>query len=157
MKDYSIRSATRDDHDRIYALKAEDVRPYVERIWGWDEDYQRKDFENDWTSTGQFYVVETEGGFAGFLQCCCGTLYYEVAELHLLPEYRGQGVGSHILRRLQTACAVQGKKMRIGCFKENKRAKALYLKLGFRQIEETDTHYILEYPLRQKITGQLGS
>ena len=72
MKDYSIRSATRDDHDRIYALKAEDVRPYVERIWGWDEDYQRKDFENDWTSTGQFYVVETEGGFAGFLQCCCG-------------------------------------------------------------------------------------
>ena len=52
MKDYSIRSATRDDHDRIYALKAEDVRPYVERIWGWDEDYQRKDFENDWTSTG---------------------------------------------------------------------------------------------------------
>lgn len=43
--DYKIRAATPDDHDFIYKLKAESVRPYVEKIWGWDETYQRMDFE----------------------------------------------------------------------------------------------------------------
>ena len=35
-------------------------------------------------------------------------------------------------------------KLRIGCFKANHRAKQLYEKLGFIQMEETATHYILE-------------
>ena len=33
--DYKIRFATPDDHDLVYGLKAESVRPYVEKIWGW--------------------------------------------------------------------------------------------------------------------------
>ncbi len=37
--DYKIRFATPDDHDLIYGLKAESIRPYVEKIWGWDENY----------------------------------------------------------------------------------------------------------------------
>ena len=45
--DYKIRIATPNDHDLIYTLKAESVRPYVEKIWGWDEDYQKKDFDSD--------------------------------------------------------------------------------------------------------------
>lgn len=45
--DYKIRFATADDYDVIYALKAEPVRLYVERIWDWDEEYQRRDFDND--------------------------------------------------------------------------------------------------------------
>ena len=44
---YQIRSATPDDHDFIYALKTESVRPYVEKIWGWDEAFQREDFDNE--------------------------------------------------------------------------------------------------------------
>lgn len=47
--DYKIRIATPDDHDLIYGLKAESVRPYVEKIWGWDEDYQKKDFDGDFS------------------------------------------------------------------------------------------------------------
>ena len=68
----------------------------------------------------------------------------EVVELHLLPAYRGHGIGSHILRRLQEACMAQKLKLRIGCFKDNHRAKQLYERLGFIQMDETDNHYILE-------------
>lgn len=144
--DYRIRFATPDDHDLIYALKTASVRPYVENIWGWDEDYQRNDFDSDFAAIKQFNVIETDGRFVGFVQYYCKSLYYEVVEIHLLPEYRGNGIGSDILRNLQKVCIAQDKKIRIGCFKENQRAKTLYLKLGFMQAEETDTHYILEYP-----------
>lgn len=144
--DYKIRFATPDDHDLIYALKAESVRPYVEKIWGWDEDYQKKDFDGDFSHIKQFNVIEVDGKFAGFVQYYFEYPYFEVVEIHLLPEYRGQGIGSDILRYLQKVCIAQDRKIRVGCFKENHRAKHLYQKLGFKQTVETDTHYILEYP-----------
>ena len=144
--DYKIRFATPDDHDLIYTLKAESVRPYVERIWGWDEDYQRNDFDGDFSHIKQFNVIEVDSRFVGFVQYYFEYPYFEVVEIHLLPEYRGKGIGSDILRYLQKVCIAQDRKIRIGCFKENHRAKALYHKLGFMQTEETDTHYILEYP-----------
>ena len=143
---YKIHSATPDDHDLIYGIKAESVRPYVEKNWGWDEDYQRKDFDSEFSHMEQFNVIEVDSKFAGFVQYYFEYPYFEVVEIHLLPEYRGKGIGSQILRYLQKACIAQDRKIRIGCFKENHRAKALYQKLGFMQTEETDTHYILEYP-----------
>ena len=144
--DYKIRFATPDDHDLIYALKAESVRPYVEKIWGWDENYQKKDFDGDFSRMEQFNVIEVDGRFVGFVQYYFEYPYFEMVEIHLLPEYRGKGIGSDILRYLQKACIAHDRKIRIGCFKENHRAKQLYQKLGFMQTEETDTHYILEYP-----------
>lgn len=144
--DCKTRFATPDDKELIYALKVESIRPYVEKIWGWDENYQRSEFGRDFAAIEQFHVIEADGNFAGFVQACFAYPYYEVIELHLLPKYRSRGIGSEILRYIQENCISQGNKIRIGCFKENRRAKELYQKLGFTQTKETDTHYILEYP-----------
>ena len=113
--DYKIRFATPDDHDAIYTLKAESVRLYVERIWEWDEDYQRKDFDGDFSHIKQFNVIEVDGKFAGFVQYYFEYLYFEVVEIHLLPEYRGNGIGSDILRYLQKVCIAQDWKICLGC------------------------------------------
>ena len=142
---YTVRPAIHDDHNSIYALKAESVRPYVEKIWGWDEKFQQKDFDSDFASIEHFSVIEIEGKFIGFLQCYFEPPYLDVAEIHVLPAYRGKGIGSDILLCLQNDCLIKKRMMRIGCFKENLRAKSLYQKLGFIQTEETNTHYILQY------------
>lgn len=146
MINYTIRHAIPDDHDLIYTLKAESVRPYVEKIWGWDENYQRNDFDRDFAVIKQFRVIEMNGKFIGFMQCFLDHPYLDVAEIHLYPEFCGKGIGSNILMSIQKDCIVHNRKIRIGCFRENHRAKALYQKLGFIQTKETDTHYILEYP-----------
>ena len=143
--DYKIRSATPNDHDLIYILKSQSVRPYVEKIWGWDENYQQNDFDRDFSQIDQFKVIEINGEFIGFVQYHLEHSRYHVVEIHLLPEYRGNGLGSNILKVLQEICIAQGKKIQLGCFKENARAKNLYQKLGFIEIGETDTHYIMEY------------
>lgn len=142
--DYQLRPAVPEDRDWIYACKAASVRPYVESIWGWDEAFQRRDFDGDFGSIGQFRVIEAAGQPIGFLQVLEVEDCVEVAELHLAPDRRGQGIGSSILRRLLADCRNQGRTLRLGCFKENHRAKALYQRLGFRQTAETETHYVLE-------------
>lgn len=141
---YQLRPAVPEDHDWIYACKAASVRPYVEPIWGWDEAFQRRDFDGDFGSIGQFRVIEAAGQPIGFLQVLEEKDCVEVAELHLVSDCRGQGIGSSILRRLLNQCRNQGRTLRLGCFKENHRAKALYQRLGFRQTAETETHYVLE-------------
>ena len=143
---YIVRPSTPGERDLIYTLKAESVRPYVEKIWGWDEEFQQKDFDSDFASVAHFSVFEIDGKFIGFLQCYFESSYLDVAEIHLLPEYRGKGIGSDILLCLQNDCLIKKRTMRIGCFKENLRAKSLYQKLGFIQTEETNTHYIMQYP-----------
>ena len=146
MVKYIVRPAIAGDHDLIYTLKAESIRPYVEKIWGWDEKFQQKDFDSDFAAVEYFSVIEIDGKFIGFLQCYFESPYLDVAEIHLLSEYRGKGIGSDILLSLQNDCLIKKRMMRIGCFKENHRAKSLYKKLGFIQTEETNTHYILQYP-----------
>lgn len=149
--DYHLRPAAPEDHDWIYACKAASVRPYVEPVWGWDESFQRRDFDSDFASIGQFRVIETPEKPIGFLQILDGKDCVEVAELHLLPDCRGKGIGSSILRRLLADCRQQGRPLRLGCFKDNHRAKALYQRLGFRQTAETETHCILEASPEQRM------
>lgn len=112
--DYKIRAATPDDHDFIYKLKAESVRPYVEKIWGWDETYQRMDFDNDFSGIEQFHVVEAAGSLAGFVQYYWNHSCLEIVEIHLRSEYQGHGIGSDIIQYLQKECTAQRRKMRMG-------------------------------------------
>ena len=118
----------------------------MEKIWGWDETFQQNDFNSDFAIIEHFRIIEIDSKFIGFLQYYFEPSYLNVAEIHLISEYRGKGIGSDILICLQKECIAKKRKMYIGCFKENHRAKSLYQKLGFVQTEETDTHYILRYP-----------
>ena len=129
----------------IYNLKKSSVRPYVEKIWGWDEEYQYNDFTADFRQIEKFKVIEIDRGFIGFVQTSTHNNTLELIEIHLLPQYRSQGIGSTIIANIINFAKDRNMDISIGCFKENTGAKALYLRLGFKLIEETDTHFILRY------------
>lgn len=142
---YLLREATIADHDMIYKTKKQSVQPYVEEIWGWDEDFQIKDFDCDYKNIDQFQVIELNDEFIGFLQVYVHDIYVELIEIHLLPDKRGLGIGSSIIKAIINHATANNKIVRLGCFKKNYGAKSLYVRLGFIQVSETDTHYILEY------------
>ncbi len=143
---YRIRFAEEADKESIYALKCQSVRPYVEKIWGWDETYQREDFEKDFGWLHQFYVIEVEGAFAGFLQYHAEGRVFHLSEIHILPKFQGQWIGTSILTQFKEICIAQDRKLQLGCFRENTRGLALYRAQGLVITGETDTHYLLEFP-----------
>ena len=142
---FIVRPALHADLEAIYNLKKSSVRPYVEKIWGWDEAYQYNDFAVDFQQIEQFAVIESDNAFIGFVQIFPHDSILELIEIHLLPQYREQGIGSKIIGSIVKRAKNRSMDVSIGCFKDNTRAKALYERLGFVLTEETDTHYLLKY------------
>jgi hypothetical protein len=63
----TTRLATTADRLLMYSLYKEAMKGYIERIWGWDEPWQKNDFENALKSASS-YIVESNSNFAGYFQ-----------------------------------------------------------------------------------------
>ena len=137
---YSLESATTNEKDFIYNLKKLCNYDYVNEIWGWNEDYQIKDFNNDFI-LGNFHIVKADNQNVGFLELYEIENNINITEIHLLTNYRGKGIGSDIIKSVIERAKQQGKSVTTGCFKKNTNAKDLYIRLGFKVEKETNTHF----------------
>lgn len=140
---YELRAVTPNDYDFIYDVKTTTLKPHVELVWGWDEASQKKYLEESFGLETQLIIMH-EGNDIGVLELNELKQRLEVVELEILPPYQGKGIGTNILRDLIDEYTNKGKRVGIGCFKINIRAKALYERLGFMLIKETANHYVLE-------------
>src|SRR5215470_8795972 len=67
-----------------------------------------------------------------------------LADIALLPEYRGSGIGSGLIRDLFAEARGSGRPLTLHVEKTS-RAVALYERLGFQRIDETGLHYKMEW------------
>lgn len=65
-------------------------------------------------------------------------------DIALVPEHRGAGVGTFLLRELQTEAKRQKKPLRLQVIRFS-RALPMFDRLGFQRISETGTHFQLEW------------
>lgn len=65
-------------------------------------------------------------------------------DIAIVPEHRRAGVGTYLLRELQTEARRLKKPLRLQVIRFN-RAIALFDRLGFQRISETGTHFQLEW------------
>ena len=68
-----------------------------------------------------------------------------VVDISLLPEHRGRGVGTALMRELFAEADASGKRVTIHVERFN-RALRLYERLGFSHVEERGVHLLLERP-----------
>lgn len=126
----------------IYLLKSHNLRPYVEKIWGWDEGFQLGKFREGFDKTENFQINEVEGKFAGFYELETQGDDVFINNIHLVPEYRGRGIGSAIIRDILSNESVE--RTRVRCFRANLGARNLYLRMGFTLVSESETHFLFE-------------
>jgi ribosomal protein S18 acetylase RimI-like enzyme len=67
-----------------------------------------------------------------------------IVDISILPEFRGRGAGSLLLRRLLAEATAAGKRLSIHVEREN-RALGLYDRLGFRQVGEHGVYLRMEW------------
>ena len=140
----SLRQAASADDEFAYQVKKEALGPYVTQVWGWDENVQR-DFHRKEFDPSHLQIVTLGGRDIGTIEVVSKDKRILINKLYLLPKYHNRGIGSKLIRDVLDQARTQGLPVRLSVLKVNP-ARRLYERLGFHVVEETDTHWKMEWP-----------
>ncbi len=138
-REISFRQIAAGDFDFLWRLHNAALKEYVEKIWGWDEERQRRLFAESFdTKNGEIIVVgDTDAGYLWAIEKESETF---LVSIRILPEYQNRGIGTKIIKAVLT----QSKKpVSLQILKINP-AQNLYKRLGFETIGETETHFLMQ-------------
>ncbi len=91
-----------------------------------------------------FQIIEREGWPVGRLYVDRWENEIRIVDITLLPEFRGSGVGTKLLRDLQDEARAAGKSLTIHVERFN-RALSLYQRLGFQQVEDKGVYLLMRW------------
>ena len=143
VNDLTLREATSCDFEFAYFVKKAAFREYVERVFGWDEEHQRKLHEKRFFSQN-FQVIQLSGVNVGILSTERETDCLKVNQLYILPEHQDGGIGTACMKSVIEDPKNRKYPIRLQVLKVNPRAIKFYTKLGFSAIGETETHVQME-------------
>jgi len=135
-----LRPANDYDFWYTYELKKAALREYVTQVWGWEEEFQRDFHKREFTPDGTDIIVYDDRNI-GLVRIEREPDHIYVRHLYIHPEAQGQGIGSHIMRRIIEEGGEKHLPVRLHVLKVNRRARGFYEKLGFVVYAETDTHH----------------
>jgi len=143
MKDLSIREAVATDSQFAYRVKEAAFKKYVEEIWGWDEDEQRR-LHGQRFAAQDFRVISLKGRDIGIMAVVIQPDCMKLNQLFLMPDCQGKGIGRECMLRIIEEARQLGTPIRLRVLKINSGAQAFYQKLSFTQTGEIDTHVLME-------------
>ena len=144
---WSLRPVTEADREFLYELNRETMRDHVEAVWGWDEAFQRRHFDEHFRLDSQIVMVGVET--VGMLLAVDRTEDVCLASIRIAPGWQQRGIGTDLIRSVLVRAADSGKPVWLRVLKVNARATALYERLGFVVTDETDTHFKMTAATRQ--------
>ena len=134
MESLGLRPATSDDSDFVFAVQCAAMRPWVEPIYGWDEDWQSRHFREHF-DPDERHIIRYAGIDVGSISTEVQRAAFSLKTIGILPAYQGRGIGIALIRRLQQNARQEGLPVTLQVLRGNP-ARSLYERLG-----ETDTHY----------------
>ncbi|MDO6501206.1 GNAT family N-acetyltransferase [Photobacterium sanguinicancri] len=134
-----IIRTTHIDRSVVWSIFVPAMRHHIEKIWGWDINWQTNEFESRYFELNTSFIVKS-GKRVGYIQY---ELRGDSTYLNMLvirPEFQGQNLGVEVL---ETVLGFQyGKQLELRCFKVNPRAIKFYINQGFEQVGEEE-HFVV--------------
>lgn len=149
----ALRAATPDDDAHLLAVywgTREDELAQTD----WDDAQKQAFVEQQFRAQDTYYratyahasydVILVNGQPAGRLYTARWPDEIRIMDIALLAPFRGRGIGTYLLSNLQREVADAGKVLRIHVERFNP-ALALYVRLGFRLVEDRGVYLFLEW------------
>jgi ribosomal protein S18 acetylase RimI-like enzyme len=121
---------------------------------------QRRFQEAGWRENfpaAQQYILVFQGTPIGHIVVDMGTRALRLVDIALLPQARGQGHGSAIVRALQRCAAAAGLPLALSVNSDNGRARRLYLALGFHRSDTNGADALSEQLVWRAGAGPAGN
>jgi ribosomal protein S18 acetylase RimI-like enzyme len=139
-----LRSANSDDFNFLYQLKKKALKEYISNTWGWDEEWQKKYFIQNF-KPNKIQIIVKSGKNIGCISILEEELCYFLSLIELFPEYQNKGIGTQLIEELILKANERNKCIKLHVLKVNNKAQRLYKRLGFLIEGESETHFKMIY------------
>ena len=144
------RPARPDDFEFLLELARVSLGPYVEAIWGWDEEVQRR-LQEAWQSRGGVEILVQDGRAIGCLKVTSAHDHVFLDRIALLPSAQNRGLGTRLVREVMDEAARRGLPVRLSVLANNP-ARRLYERLGFQVVDVDEPRIRMEWRSEDQAT-----
>jgi ribosomal protein S18 acetylase RimI-like enzyme len=148
----TLRPVTAQDEEFLYSVYASTRQEELGGV-DWAEEQKAAFVRQQFSAQNQHYrenytgatydVIEVDGRPAGRLYVARWEDEIRIMDIALLPEYRGGGTGTSLLRQLLDEAGSTGRRVSIHVEKWNP-ARRLYDRLGFIEIADRGVYVLME-------------
>lgn len=124
-----LRPAVARDYAFAQRLYTETQRPLLAQLDAWNEADVLGRFQRRYAAAA-VEIILVNGREAGFLQTTETEAGMNLDQIHLKKAYRSRGIGSRLIRELQSRARAGGKPLSLTVLRNNP-AQTLYRRLGF--------------------------
>jgi ribosomal protein S18 acetylase RimI-like enzyme len=137
----ALLPAFEEDKTEIWNMFVPAMRPHIEKIWGWEDNWQTNEFNSRFFELNTSFIV-SDGNKLGYVQYSLNEADTYLNMVILSPNFQRQSLGNYVLNEIQGL--QQGKPLRLRCFHVNERALNFYKENGFSVIESEENFVLLE-------------
>lgn len=134
---FGLRPARPEEYPFAETIYIDAMRPLMEQLGAWDEPMRRAAIRRSFKAADS-NIITLAGRDIGWMQVTERDADYNLAQIQILADYCGRGIGSRVIRDLQGRAAPEGRTVSLSVVRTN-RAIGLYLRLGFRMIDPEAT------------------
>ena len=145
-----FRKCEYSDLDYILKLKELGMKWYIEKIYGWDIEFQKYATKQELDKhINDMRMVLVDGNIVGVTTFYEEDNKYVVGLILIHPDYQGKGIATKIISEYIDIARKDKKEIIIKTYKENP-ARRLYERLGFKIYEEDKTHVHMSIDFREE-------
>lgn len=134
---FRVFASTRDEELAVAGWTAEEVESFLRMQFEAQDRFYREHYEGT-----TFSVIECDDMPAGRLYLARWPDEIRIMDIALLPDHRGSGIGTALLRDVIEEAERDGKRVSIHVERNNP-ARRLYARLGFREVEDRGVYLFL--------------
>ncbi len=139
---WRLRPISDADFEWSFALHRDALGDYVNEIWGWDPETQRRMFSERFVVQSR-QVVEVDGERVGVLEIDDRPEELYLALLELSPPWQGKGIGTDLLRSVIAQARRSNKPLALHVLRTNPRARAFYKREGLYVARVEPTKFLM--------------
>ena len=134
---YALRGGTPEDFSFAEAIYIDAMRPLMQKLARWNEAERRAALRRSFKAADTSIVI-LDGRDIGWMQISERDTDYNLAQLQLLDDYCGLGIGTRLIGALLDKAVREGRTVSLSVIRIN-RAIGLYKRLGFRIVDPDAT------------------
>lgn len=123
-----------------YQIMCNSIKPYLEKLWDWDETHQQT-IHNKKFKASKTSLIVFQKQIVGFMVLSEKNNEIYIENLLIDRQFQNSGVGTEVMQRMIQKSISEKKSIRLQVFKINTKAQKFYQDLEFEKTSENEFNF----------------